>query len=154
MKVLDSVSAILKEKGSEVWSIGPDATVYESLELMASKSVGALLVMEEDRVLGMLSERDYARRIVLHGRSSKATRVSEIMSAPAITITTDATVDDAMRLMTEKHVRHLPIMGEDGGVVGVVSVGDLVKWTISSHEKTIEQLESYISGQVSTTGAA
>ncbi len=146
MKVLDSVSTILKEKGGEVWSIGPEATVYEALEAMANRSIGALLVMQGDQLQGVVSERDYARRVILRGRSSRETKVREIMTAPAITVKSDASVDEGMRIMTQHHIRHLPVMREDGSVSGVVSLGDMVKWIITSHEKTIEQLESYISG--------
>ena len=150
MKVLDSVSAILKHKGGQVWFIDPEATVYEALEVMANKGIGALLVSQGAKLLGVISERDYARRIILHGRSSKATKVREIMSSPAVTLNRDASVDEAMRIMTERRIRHLPVMNQDGSVAGIVSVGDLVKWIITSHEKTIEQLESYISGQPAT----
>jgi len=147
MKVLDSVGMVLKEKGGEIWSIDPGATVYEALEIMADKRVGALLVMQENRLAGVISERDYARKIILSGRSSKTTAVRDIMSSPARTVDLDTTVDDAMRLMTEHRIRHLPVI--DGNrVAGVVSLGDLVKWIITSHEQTIEQLESYISGRV------
>ncbi|SRR5579884_3859251 len=146
MKVLDSVGMVLKEKGGQIWFIDPAATVYEALEVMADKGVGALLVMQGSKLLGVISERDYARKIILTGRSSKTTRVSEIMSSPARTINMDTTVDDAMHIMTNNRIRHLPVMDGDGNVAGVVSLGDLVKWTITSHEQTIEQLESYISG--------
>ncbi|HEX4750286.1 MAG TPA: CBS domain-containing protein [Bryobacteraceae bacterium] len=147
MKVLDSVETILKEKGGEIWFVDPGATVYEALEIMADKRVGALLVMNGDRLVGVVSERDYARKIILSGRSSKTTAVSDIMSSPVRTIGSDTTVDDAMRLMTEHRIRHLPVMSGNK-VEGVVSLGDLVKWIITSHEQTIEQLESYISGRV------
>ena len=146
MKVLDSVATVLKEKGGEIWFIDPGATVYEALEIMADKRVGALLVMQRDRLVGILSERDYARKIILSGRSSKTTAVSDIMSSPVRTIGSDTTVDDAMRMMTEHRMRHLPVMSGNK-VEGVVSLGDLVKWIITSHEQTIEQLESYISGR-------
>lgn len=147
MKVLDSVEMVLREKGGAIWSINPEATVYEALEVMAEKRVGALLVMYDAHLIGVISERDYARKIILSGRSSKTTSVSDIMSSPALTVGADTTVDEAMRLMTEHRIRHLPVL--DGSKVsGVVSLGDLVKWIITSHEQTIEQLESYISGRV------
>jgi CBS domain-containing protein len=146
MKVLDSVAMILKEKGGQIWFIDPAATVYEALEVMADKRVGALLVMQSGKLLGVISERDYARKIILTGRSSRTTPVSDIMTSPARTITLETTVDDAMRLMTEHRIRHLPVIN-GGQVAGVVSVGDLVKWIITSHEQTIEQLESYIAGR-------
>ena len=142
MQVVDPVSGILKEKGSMVWSISPSATVYEALELMASREVGALLVMQGDQIAGLLSERDYARKVMLMGRSSKETQVGEIM-ADAITVGPNCSVDDAMRSMTQNRVRHLPVV-QGGKVLGMISIGDLVKWVITSHEKTIEQLQSYI----------
>ena len=146
MEVLDGVSAILKQKGGRVWSIGPEATVYEALERMSEEGVGALVVMKNSAIIGLLSERDYARKIILKGRSSKETKVEEIMISPPLTISPGCSVDEAMRIMTEHRVRHLPVIDGAGGVLGIVSIGDLVKWIITSHEKTIEQLESYISG--------
>lgn len=146
MEVLDGVSAILRQKGARVSSIGPEATVYEALERMSDEGIGALLVMEGGVVVGLLSERDYARKIILKGRSSKETRVEEIMISPPLTISPGCPVDEAMRIMTEHRVRHLPVVDDAGAVLGIVSIGDLVKWIITSHEKTIEQLESYISG--------
>lgn len=151
MKVLDSVSAILKEKGKQIWFIAPGATVYEAIETMANKGVGAVLVMEHGQIVGVLSERDYARKIILKGRSSRETLVREIMNSPVITVGPDCPVDEAMRIMTEHRIRHLPVLDGDGTVAGMISIGDLVKWIITSHEKTIEQLESYISGASPTT---
>ena len=147
MEVFDQVSAILSQKGPAVWSIGPQATVYEALERMSDQGIGALLVMHGGELVGLLSERDYARKIILKGRSSKETRVKEIMISPPLTVSPGCSVDEAMRIMTEHRVRHLPVVGDAGAVLGIVSIGDLVKWIITSHEKTIEQLESYISGQ-------
>jgi len=147
MEVFDQVSAILRQKGAAIWSIGPEATVYEALERMSDARIGALLVMEGGALVGLLSERDYARKIILKGRSSKETKVKEIMISPPLTISPDCSVDEAMRIMTEQRVRHLPVVDHMGAVAGIVSIGDLVKWIITSHEKTIEQLESYISGQ-------
>jgi len=147
MEVFDGVSAILRQKGARVWSIGPEATVYEALDKMSDEGIGALLVMEGGAVVGLLSERDYARKIILKGRSSKETKVEEIMISPPLTISPGCSVDEAMRIMTEHRVRHLPVIDDAGTVLGIVSIGDLVKWIITSHQKTIEQLESYISGQ-------
>lgn len=148
MDVPDRVSAILKQKGADVWSISPQSTVYDALVIMANKEVGALLVMDGGRVVGVLSERDYARKIILKARSSKETRVDEIMMSPPITISGDCSVSEAMRLMTEKRIRHLPVVERGGGaLLGMISIGDLVKWIISSHEETIEQLHSYIAGR-------
>ena len=147
MKVLDSVSAILNQKDRHIWSISPDATVYEAIEMMSNKEVGALLVIEHGKLVGLVSEREYARQIILKGRSSKETRVSEIMVSPPLTVSLHCTVDEAMRMMTDHRVRHLPVVDANGAALGVVSIGDLVKWTIDSHEQTIGQLQSYISGQ-------
>ena len=146
MEVFDGVSAILRQKGARVSSIEPDATVYEALEKMSDEGIGALLVMAGGAVVGLLSERDYARKIILKGRSSKETKVEEIMISPPLTISPCCSVDEAMRMMTEYRVRHLPVVDDAGTVLGIVSIGDLVKWIITSHEKTIEQLENYISG--------
>ncbi len=153
MQVLDTISAVLKEKGSAVWSVPPDITVYEALELIAQKNIGAVLVMDGNNLLGVFSEREYARRIILAGRSSKATKISEVMVSQPLTIAPDASVDDAMRKMTEHRVRHLPVVGQDGRVAGIVSIGDLVKWIITAHERTIEQLQNYISGQYDVPAA-
>jgi CBS domain-containing protein len=146
MQVLDRVSEVLKRKGQRIWSISPKATVYDALSLMADKEIGSILVMEGDNLVGLLSERDYARKIILKGRSSKETTVEEIMSSTPITIVPDCSVQEAMRIMTEKRVRHLPVMGNTGSIAGIVSIGDLVNWIISAHQETIEQLQSYISG--------
>src|ERR1700760_1601201 len=148
MEIFDRVSAILSHKGTLIWSIAPHSTVYDALSLMADKEVGCLLVLEGDRLAGLLSERDYARKIILRGRSSKETRVDEIMIAQPLTIAPDCAIDEAMRIMTEERLRHLPVIGKDGAVLGLISIGDVVKWIITSHEKTIEQLQSYISGAV------
>ena len=147
MEIFDGVSAILRQKGARVWSIEPEATVYEALERMSDEGIGALLVMEGGVLVGLLSERDYARKIILKGRSSKEAKVEEIMISPPLTISPGCSVDEAMRIMTEHRVRHLPVVDDAATVLGIVSIGDLVKWIITSHEKTIEQLESYISGQ-------
>ena len=147
MKVLDNVSAVLKQKGGQVWFISPEATVYEALQIMAEKEIGALVVMAAGRVVGIFSERDYARKVILQGRSSQETKVGEVMNSPALTIQPDCSVDEAMRIMTERRLRHLPVINREGAVLGLASIGDLVKWIITSHENTIEQLQSYISGQ-------
>ncbi len=148
MKVFDNISAVLKQKGGQVWFIAPEATVYEALQIMAEKEIGALVVINAGKVAGIFSERDYARKVVLQGRSSQETKVGEIMNSPALTIQPDCSVDEAMRIMTERRLRHLPITNREGAVLGLASIGDLVKWIITSHENTIEQLQSYISGQV------
>ncbi len=146
MEALDRVSAILKDKGVQIWSITPEATVYEALEIMASKEVGALPVVSGGRLVGLISERDYARKIILRGRSSRETKVAEVMSAPAITVPPDCSVEEAMRIMTENRVRHLPVVTAEGDLLGIISIGDLVKWIITSQEETIKHLHSYIAG--------
>lgn len=140
------VRGILSRKSSEIWSVPPEATVYEAIALMADKSIGAVLVMSGEQLSGIVSERDYARKVVLQGRNSKQTAVREIMSSPVFTIPPDLRTDECMRLVTEKRVRHLPVE-EDGRVVGIVTIGDLVKSIISEQAETIEQLTSYIEGR-------
>jgi CBS domain-containing protein len=146
MQVHDRVSDVLKHKGGRVWSISPEATVYDALGSMADKNIGSLLVLEDGNLVGLLSERDYARKIILKGRSSKQTRVDEIMTPAPITIAPDCSVEEAMRIMTENRVRHLPVTGANQSVAGIVSIGDLVNWIISAQQETIENLQSYIAG--------
>lgn len=146
MKLHDSVDRILRQKGSEVYSISADATVYEALEMLEEKNVGALLVMDGETLAGLLSERDYVRKVKLKGHSSTDLKVSEIMSTPVVTVPPTATVDECMRCMTNKRCRHLPVVGE-GKLVGVVSIGDLVNWIMTVQDVTIHQLEDYICGK-------
>jgi len=146
MEVHDPVSAILTQKDRQIWTIAPDATVYEALELMARKKIGALIVLGADGTVGLFSERDYARKVILKGRSSKEATVSEVMTSPAETIPPDTSVREAMSMMTESRVRHLPVISENRELLGMVSIGDLVKWIITSQEQVIEQLHSYIAG--------
>jgi CBS domain-containing protein len=146
MKPLDTLDSVLRFKGRQVWSIAPAATVYEAIARMSEKSVGALLVLSEGRLDGIISERDYARKVILKDRSSKETRVREIMTDRVITASPRDTVEDCMRSMTEHRIRHLPVL--DGAkVVGIVSIGDLVNWTITAHEATIGHLQDYIEGK-------
>jgi CBS domain-containing protein len=145
MRSSESVGALLQRKGGAIWSVAPVASVYEAIELMADKGVGALLVMDKESLAGIVSERDYARKVILKGRSSKDTPVSQIMSAPVLSVSPQETIDQCMALMTDKRIRHLPVV-EGGRVVGVVSMGDLVKWIISDQDRTINQLQSYING--------
>jgi CBS domain-containing protein len=139
------LSQLLTDKGREVHSIAPAASVLEAVRLMAERHIGALMVIEEGALVGVVSERDYARKVVLQGRASTSTAVREIMSAPVFTVTADQTVDDAMRLMTGRRIRHLPVVRGDT-VLGVVSIGDLVKSVIEDQRHTIEDLRSYIQG--------
>lgn len=141
-----SVKQLLQAKGNAVWSISPDATVYDALKLLAEKDVGALLVLENERLVGIISERDYARKVILKGKTSMDTPVREIMTANVVTVRPDQTIDDCMTLMTEKRIRHLPVL-EGEQLVGVISIGDVVKAIISQQEFVIEQLENYITGR-------
>ena len=143
-----AVAAVLKRKSGQVWSVEPESSVYEAIELMAERQVGALLVMAGGELRGIISERDYARKIILLGRSSRETPVAEIMSAEVITVTPQHEVGVCLRLMTDHRVRHLPVM-VGGEVRGLVSIGDLVNFVISEQGETIRQLEAYISGAAS-----
>ncbi len=145
MRLSDPISAILKQKSSDIWSVAPDQSVYEAIEKMAQKGVGALLVISAGALEGVISERDYARKLILRGRLSKETHVWEIMTQPVISVTENSTVDECMAIMTKNRIRHLPVMQEER-VVGVISIGDLIRWIISQQEGTIQQLESYIGG--------
>jgi CBS domain-containing protein len=146
IKFVDPVRNILKYKRGEIWSVGPDLPVYEAIEMMAEKRIGALLVIAEGKLVGVMSERDYARKVILKGKSSKHTRVEEIMTSPVIFVTPDHTVDECMRIVTNNRIRHLPVV-KDEKVMGVVSIGDLVNWIISAQEETIHQLHNYITGK-------
>jgi CBS domain-containing protein len=138
-----TVSALLKHKGRLIYSVPPDAPVLDAIKEMAERGVGALLVMQHDRLLGVVSERDYARKVILKGRSSNETLVSQIMSTPVLTVRPDQSVNDCMRIMTESRVRHLPVLDGER-VVGVLSIGDLVRAVVEEQQQTIEQLEHYI----------
>jgi CBS domain-containing protein len=142
----EPVFQILNRKSTDLWSVPPDATVYQAIDLMAQKGIGAVLVLTEGRLVGIVSERDYARKVVLRGRNSKETAVQEIMSSPVFTISADLRTDECMRLVTERRIRHLPVTERDR-VIGIVTIGDLVKSIISEQAETIEQLTSYIQGR-------
>lgn len=146
MKLDAPIRAVLKGKGGQIWSIRPEATVYEAVEMLADKRIGALLVMAEGKLVGILSERDYARKVILKGKASKQTLVNEIMTSPVIAVTPQETVDQCMTLMTNRRIRHLPVV-QDDKVVAVLSIGDLVKWLVTAQEETIQRLEDYISGK-------
>ena len=141
-----TVRQILQNKGRQVWSISPAASVYEALQLMAAKDIGALAVVEEDRLVGIFSERDYARKVILHGKTSRETHVDEIMTARVVVVGPERTTEECMALMTEKHIRHLPVM-EGERLIGLISIGDVVKAVISNQKFVIDQLENYISGE-------
>jgi len=143
---MTNVAHLLRAKGHAVRSIPPDATVYEAINMMADKEVGALLVIDAQRLVGIVSERDYARKVILQGKSSRDTPVREIMTAKVFYVRPDQTVEDCMALMTAQRIRHLPVLDEDH-VRGVVSIGDLVKAVISEQEVRIQQLEQYIMGR-------
>jgi CBS domain-containing protein len=145
MRPADPIRSVLKYKSTMLYSMPPDASVYDAIELMSQKSIGAILVMNSGRLVGFISERDYARKVILKGKSSRDTLIREIMSVPVITVTADDTVDECMRIMTGNRIRHLPVMDRDK-VIGIVSIGDLVKWMISAQEELIHHLHSYISG--------
>jgi CBS domain-containing protein len=140
-----TISEILNQKGKHAWSISPEATVFEAIQLMADKNVGALLVTTGDKLVGIISERDYTRKVALKGKSSKQTAVKEILSGQVIHVSPEHTVEECMRLMTDRRIRHLPVL-EAERVVGVVSIGDLVNWIISAQTTTISQLQTYIAG--------
>jgi len=140
-----TLGSLLDRKGREIYSIAPEDTVYNAIAQMSEKGVGALLVMDGRRLVGVVSERDYTRKVILQGRSSRETRVDEIMTREVVAAPPEMAVEDAMRHMTRHHIRHLPVVADDH-VVGVVSIGDLVKWTISAQEETITQLRHYIAG--------
>ena len=146
MHIPGTIDSLLNQKKSPVWSIAPEATVFDAIKLMSDKNIGALPVMSGDRLVGMFSERDYTRKVVLKGKASKSTAVQEIISTPVISVGRAHTVAECMRLMTEHRVRHLPVL-EERKVVGIVSIGDLVNWTISAQHVALEQMEDYISGK-------
>jgi CBS domain-containing protein len=145
MDVSGTIGAIMNHKSGEVFSISPDAMVFEAIEMMDKKNVGALLVMEQERLVGVISERDYTRKVFLHGKHSRETKVAEIMSTNLTVTYPREPVEKCLRLMTDKHIRHLPVMDGDK-VIGVISIGDLVKHIISCQSAAIAHLESYIHG--------
>jgi CBS domain-containing protein len=141
---MTTVGQVLDQKGHQIWSVPPDATVYDALRLLAERDIGALLVVQGEELVGILSERDYARKVVLKGKASMKTKVEEIMTERVIVVEPERTVEEAMAIMTDKHLRHLPVVKRDD-LVGVVSIGDLVKAKIADQKFVIEQLEKYIS---------
>ncbi len=142
---MKTVKEILEAKGTEIWSVQPSDTVLESLKLMADKGIGSLLVMDGEKLMGIVTERDYARKVILEGKSSKDTSVSDVMTRKILCVSPERTVDECMALMTDKRARHLPVV-DHKRVVGVVSIGDLVKTLINEQQILIDQLQHYISG--------
>ena len=142
---MTTVRDILRTKGNQIWSVSPDTTVFDALELMAEKNVGALVVLDGENLVGIFSERDYARKIILKGKASRETSVEEIMTTEVTTVRPGQSVDECMALMTDKRIRHLPVFEEEK-LVGLISIGDVVKAVISEREFIIKQLESYITG--------
>jgi CBS domain-containing protein len=145
VKISVPISALLHHKGSTVWQVAPETTVFEAIKIMAAKNIGSLLVMSGAMLVGIFTERDYTRKIALHGKTSKETQVWEIMPKEIIFIRLDDSVESCMKLMTEHRVRHLPVV-ENGKVLGIISIGDLVNWIISAQDATIAQMERYIAG--------
>ena len=145
MEINTTVSSILEYKPRSLWSVDPDDTVFDAIAMMAEKNVGALPVMKSGRLLGMLSERDYTRKIVLRGKVSRDTKVGEIMTSPVLTVCPQELVVNCMQMMTDNHVRHLPVV-EDSRVIGLVSIGDLVNWIIGVQANTIDDLQRFVSG--------
>ena len=146
LAMVETVRSILKTKGNQIWSLSPEATVYDAIALMAEKSVGALLVVADAKLAGIISERDYARKVILRGHSSKETRVADIMTRDLVTVTPEHTVAECMRIMTDRHVRHLPVL-EGEKLAGMISIGDVVRAIIAAQTDTIRQLSSYITGE-------
>lgn len=142
---MTTVSKILAAKGSQVWSVTPTTRLYEALKLMAEKDVGALLVLDEGEIVGIISERDYARKVVLEGKNSMVVPISEIMTTRVVYISPEHSLEECMAVMTDKHIRHLPVL-ENDQLVGIISIGDVVKELISTQQFVIEQLENYIRG--------
>lgn len=141
----EPVKFLLTPKNRGIWSISPEATVYDAIALMSEKHIGALIVLTAGKVSGIITERDYARKVILKGKQSRETYVREIMSTPVLYVTPEQTVDECMRLMTSRLIRHLPVI-EGDKAVGMISIGDLVNWIIVSQEQTIHHLQSYITG--------
>ena len=141
----DPVRTLLDQKGHAVWSILPDATVYQAIQEMSDKQVGALIVLSGGQLAGIVSERDYARKVILKGRNSHYTKVREIMTSPVMYVTPGQTIDECMQLMTSRRIRHLPVL-ENDQVIGVLSIGDFVNWVVRSQQQTIDHLKNYING--------
>ena len=146
MKTNYPVSSLLYQKSTRVWCISAEATVFDAIKFMAEKNIGALPVMSNGKLLGIFTERDYTRKVALEGKTSRNTRVRDIISTNVISVTSDHTIEGCMRLMTEKHIRHLPVIDE-GTMIGLVSIGDMVNWIISAQSAALDQMEAYLSGR-------
>jgi CBS domain-containing protein len=149
MEIYDTVREILRRKTTDIWWVKPETTVLHAIEIMAEKRIGALLVLDDGKLVGIISERDYARKVILKGRSSKDTQVHEIMTSPVIFVEPRNSVDECMQIITANRIRHLPVV-DAGKVVGIVSIGDVVNWIISAQNHTIEQLQNYVTGRYPT----
>ncbi len=147
MEIHGTVRDILQNKGGDVWTTTPQNTVYEAIGLMGEKNIGALIAVENGEVVGVLSERDYSRKVVLQGRTSRDTLVGEILTRPAVTVRRKDTIEKCMQLMTTLRIRHLPVITDDNRPIGIISMGDLVNWVMQSQRHTILQLQGYISGE-------
>jgi len=145
MSAIGKIGDLLSQKGGQVWTVTPEAMVFDAIHMMAEKNVGALLVTDQGKLIGIISERDYTRKVALKGKSSKQTAVREILSTHVVHVSPGHTIEECMRLMTDHRIRHLPVL-EAEKIVGVVSIGDLVNWIISAQSTTIHQLETYITG--------
>jgi CBS domain-containing protein len=148
MKTLIPVSSLLHHKGSTVWHVAPEATVFDAIKLMAEKNIGALPVLSRGTLVGIFTERDYTRKVALMGKTSRDTRVLEVLSGDVVCVSPNDSVEECMKLMTERRIRHLPVV-EGGKILGIISIGDLVNWIISAQNSAIEQMEQYIAGGVS-----
>jgi CBS domain-containing protein len=147
MELTGKIGSLIAKKGGQMWSLTPAASVYDAIALMAEKQIGAVPIIEDGRLVGIVSERDYARKVFLKGKASKETSVTEIMSSPVFSVTPSQTVEECMHIVTEQRFRHLPVV-EDGKIVGMVSIGDLVNWVITEQKQTIHHLEAFIAGSM------
>jgi CBS domain-containing protein len=147
MELTGKIGSLIGKKGGQVWSVAPTASVYDAIALMAEKEIGALPIVEDGRLVGIVSERDYARKVFLKGKASKETSVTDIMSTPVFSVSPAQTVEECMHIVTEKRFRHLPVV-EDGRIVGIISIGDLVNWVITEQKQTIHHLEAFIAGHM------
>jgi CBS domain-containing protein len=147
MELTGKIGSLIGKKGGQVWSVAPTASVYDAIALMAEKEIGAVPIIEDGQLVGIVSERDYARKVFLKGKASRETSVTEIMSSPVFSVTPSQTVEECMHIVTEQRFRHLPVV-ENGRIVGIISIGDLVNWVITEQKQTIHHLEAFIAGHM------